>query len=186
MSAAAFRQTLIAESSKIFQHIGKYPKFLRLPSGQYDNTHVGMAAELGFIVTEWNVDSNDYALDAKTGLEQMKAPFADEFRKVPAGAGRYISLHHDLAGVYEDQTNLIELAKWIKTFNYKMVKLDECFGSEGYRTNNGPSAGPSPGPSGGGGTPPAADTPITVKSDAETLFRPLFLMLLTFLVALML
>ncbi|KAI3631295.1 hypothetical protein MIR68_010785 [Amoeboaphelidium protococcarum] len=166
MSESAFQATLLTESNKLFTVIQAYPKYLRLPAGQYNANHVKIANTLGMIVTEWNVDTNDYNLDPATGLSQMIGAYSEQFSQVGPGLGRYVSLHHDLSQFYSNATNVVETVKYIKNYQYNIVRLDMCLSADAYRKSNGVNGGGSGSPpptSGGNGV----QGPNSVTSSAQ-------------------
>lgn len=139
MSPQAFRATLISESDKIYEVIQKYPKFLRLPDGQFDASHVEMAKSFGFIVTRWNIDTFDFELpNNDSAIDGLIQPFQDAFDLLDPEKGRYISLQSDLAELYSNTTFLTEQIEYIKDRGYQFVRLDKCIlnSSNGYREKN--------------------------------------------------
>jgi peptidoglycan/xylan/chitin deacetylase (PgdA/CDA1 family) len=142
MSDDDFKKTLFEESNAIYQMVQKYPKFLRLPSDGYTDNHVSIASSMGFVVTTWNIDSDDYTA---TELSSMQAKYEAAFKDVAAGKSRFISLHHDGAPVYGDTSVIPALADYVKANLYSFVPLDKCLGlTSAYRaTNDNPGVGTS-------------------------------------------
>jgi peptidoglycan/xylan/chitin deacetylase (PgdA/CDA1 family) len=142
MSDEGFKNTLRVESEEIFKAIKQYPRFLRLPSNQVDERLVKLAEEEGFVVSEWNIDTNDYSptTTAASIIAQYQAPFTQ------AGSIRpgFISLHHDGESVtaYKDVATLASVIKMIQDNGYQLVTMDTCLGNHKlgkgkYREKNG-------------------------------------------------
>jgi len=124
---------LVQESQKIFNIIGKHPKYLRLPLGQLKDSVYSVAQRLGFIITRWNVDSNDFG-DVKA--DNIVQTYRNQMDQVSPGAGRYIGLHRDLYNVYYDQTVLSKMGSLFAEKKYESVTLDVCVGQGDYRERN--------------------------------------------------
>lgn len=129
------RLTLLTESETIYQYIGVYPKYLRLPFGKYDSRAVKIAESLGFVLTGWNVDPMDYqeGMNAAT----IAGTYVTQFNQVGQGLGRYIGLHHDIYPVYQDPGVYQRLKNAFDAYKYRTVTLAECLGDpEPYRNGN--------------------------------------------------
>ena len=135
MSDRELKETLIMESFRIHKQIGVYPKFLRLPLGGFTDRVVKIASRLGFIITEWNVDSGDYDKDATR--DRIITAFNQQADSVAQGAGRFIALQRDLYAVYDDPAIIATIKANMTTRGYAFVTLDECLSeSSGYRADN--------------------------------------------------
>lgn len=134
MSDAEIEKTLSDDSEKIFNIIKKYPKFLRLPYGKYDSRVLNVCSKMGFVVTLWNIDVSDYSKDANA--KSIVGAYNNQLGVVAAGAGRYISVHHDIANVYYDSTVLAQVASTLKNAKYTAVTLDKCLVTSPYRSEN--------------------------------------------------
>jgi peptidoglycan/xylan/chitin deacetylase (PgdA/CDA1 family) len=143
ISDETFLKVLRTESNNIFNAIGKYPKFLRLPAGKYDNRVVKLAQEQGFIVTMWNFDPEDYKTDVKAA--DVITRLNSEFAQVSRGQGRYITLFHDIYPVFTDKAFLQTIVTAIKDQGYNFVTLGECLNEKNpYREKNGNDSGAQP------------------------------------------
>jgi len=179
-SPAAFTQTLIQQSKTIYEIIGKYPKYLRLPAGNYDASHVQTAQALGFVVTEWNIDLNDFLPDGiPVPLNTLTDIFQNEFSKLASNNGRYIVLAHDTSKTWTNPSVLPAMVKNVTNSGYKFIRLDECTGNAAYRTSN-TAPGTSPPP------PPSSDGPVKPTSDARSTIAIPFVSLLLLLFAFLL
>lgn len=134
LSDRELKEVLLYESYKIFKQIGAYPKYLRLPLGKYNDKTVRVATQLGFIISEWNVDTNDYA-EGITGDDIVKA-YSNQLASVGTGSGRFISLHRDLYAVYSDEGILTKIRKVGNDKGYTFVTLADCLGDSSYRPDN--------------------------------------------------
>lgn len=134
MSDLDIKKTLIMESYRISKQIGVFPKFLRMPLGGYSDRVVKVASKLGFIITEWNIDSFDY----ETGVtrDRIISAFNTQADSVAQGAGRFISLQRDLYAVYDDPSIIATIKANMTTRGYVFVGLDECLAESAYRADN--------------------------------------------------
>lgn len=186
LSDEQFQQALIDQSQRVKDSVGVLPKFLRLPFGKYGARELSIANCMGFVVTEWNIDTLDYDLkptSTDSKLDSLQQTYGNAFAGMNAGAGRFIALHRDLYDVYLNETVLVELTKYIKSYGYSLVTLDKCMSEASpYRSSNkacnsgsGPASPPSSG--GGGSQTGQSNDAIRValqKADLMVLFVVLF------------
>ena len=134
MTDVDIKQTLLLESFKIFKQIGVYPKYLRLPANGYDDRVVSIATALGFVVTQWNIDTFDFEADV-TGWKISNA-YVTQLNTVAQGQGRFISLHRDLYKVYTDESIMVTVNANVSSRGYTFVTLDKCLSDSAYRGDN--------------------------------------------------
>jgi peptidoglycan/xylan/chitin deacetylase (PgdA/CDA1 family) len=139
ISSEALQKQLVDDSKKIYDLLNVYPKFLRFPYGQFGSREIEIANCMGFVVTEWNVDSYDYLIK-QTGpiiVDALLNEYIKRFNLVSAGEGRYISLHSDTLKIYDNETYLAEALKYVQNYKYNTVTLDKCLSeTSAYRSTN--------------------------------------------------
>ncbi|KAH6567821.1 hypothetical protein BASA62_005878 [Batrachochytrium salamandrivorans] len=104
--------------------IGVTPRFFRPPYGDIDDRIRAILLNLGLIIVEWNVDSQDAdgALDV-----------AQQFQtKANAGSDPVISLEHDLFATSEPQAGAALDAILAGSGKYTPMPLDKCLGYAAY------------------------------------------------------
>lgn len=112
---------------------------MRLPYGKFDDRVLAVAASLGFTVTAWNIDTNDYQSGLSAG--EIAAAFSTPMSLIAPGTGRYIAVLHDVSPVYYDGAILQPTFNEIKNRQYKAVTLNTCLEeNEAYRTTNDAAA----------------------------------------------
>eukprot|EP00158_Paraphelidium_tribonemae_P002473 Partr_v1_DN25396_c1_g1_i1_m21679 putative chitin deacetylase len=128
------KQKLLNGAAAIYTYLKVYPKFVRFPVGTVNELALKVCADLGFVISSFNIDSMDY--DAKANLASIQQKYVDQLSKVQAGKGRYIAGHHDLIPLY--QNGVIEsLVKLLANYGYSPVTLDTCLATSGaYRAEN--------------------------------------------------
>ncbi len=60
ITADKVREEMVSVNNKIESIIGKTPRFFRAPFGEYDNTVVSTASDLGMQTIQWDVDTLDW------------------------------------------------------------------------------------------------------------------------------
>jgi len=192
LSDEQFQQALLDQSQRLKDSIGVFPKFLRLPYGKVKDNHVAIANCMGFVITQWNIDTLDYELkptatDSKLGALQQA--YGNAFAGMNAGGGRFISLHRDLYDVYLNETVLVELTKYIKAYGYNLVTLDKCLSEASpYRSENTAcNGGSGQGPVAGGDGKQQGQSSDAIRSALQKAdFMVLFVVLFAFAVSMML
>jgi peptidoglycan/xylan/chitin deacetylase (PgdA/CDA1 family) len=112
----------------------------RLPYGKYNQRVLDLCEKLGFVVTVWNIDTVDYKSDITAN--QIVNAYESQFVQTEAGKGRFISLHHDIANIYYDQTTLAKVFSSLKNYSYTTVTLDQCLGTTPYLSKLPDTSGP--------------------------------------------
>ena len=118
------RDDMIRCNEKITALTGSNVKFYRGPYGEYNNTVINVAKELGMKVIQWDIDTLDY--EGKTTDEMC------ERIKKKIKNGSIILMHNDTKHTAEGLQQIIDT---IKTLGYQIVPLDELIYWENYEIN---------------------------------------------------
>ncbi len=104
---------------------GKPVKFFRAPFGDYNDTLVTEAGSLGLKTVQWDVDSLDWkGLSAQEILERVKSSVKN---------GSIILCHNNSDHIIEALPLIID---YLKSQDYKMVKISELVYEENYYIDN--------------------------------------------------
>jgi peptidoglycan/xylan/chitin deacetylase (PgdA/CDA1 family) len=135
MTDAEIEKILLEDSKKIYDKLGVFPKYVRFGYNKYDDRVIKVAEKLGFVVTTWNLDSNDYG-ESLTEEDFLKT-YQSKFESNSRGSLRYIALHHDLSNFYpSNPTALPKLGSLMTSYGYTSVGLDKCLNKDQYRQTN--------------------------------------------------
>lgn len=100
-------------------------KFYRGPYGEYNNTVISVAKELGMKVIQWNIDTLDY--EGKTPEEMCKR-ISKNIRE-----GSIILMHNDTKYTASGLQQIIDT---INSLGYEIVPLEELIYFENYEINH--------------------------------------------------
>ncbi|KNE62538.1 hypothetical protein AMAG_07749 [Allomyces macrogynus ATCC 38327] len=136
LSEADLSAGLLAQATKVFNAIGKYPRFVRFPYGTANATVVSIARANDFQVTSFTLDVADYHYcNATSGVtvDSESTAVANLLAGYKAAGTplSVLSTHMDLCPV------AAALAKSITTvqgYNYTMVNMETCLGEAGYKS----------------------------------------------------
>ncbi|KAJ3363441.1 hypothetical protein GGF32_004141 [Allomyces javanicus] len=136
LSEADLSAGLLAQATKVFNAIGKYPRFVRFPYGTANATVVSIARANDFQVTSFTLDVADYHYcNATSGVtvDSESTAVANLLGGYKAAGTplSVLSTHMDLCPV------AAALAKSITTvqgYNYTMVNMETCLGEAGYKS----------------------------------------------------
>ncbi|KAG0262798.1 hypothetical protein DFQ27_002111 [Actinomortierella ambigua] len=111
--------------TKIKAIIGWRPLFMRPPYGNANAHVVQYLTQLGYYITNWNIDSNDWRHP-----DNVNSSLA-EFKKVldlpTAKSHGYIALHHDTyQSTVEKLTPLV--VEYLQSAGYALVTVGHCLG----------------------------------------------------------
>lgn len=110
------RQELSSTADLIQQATGVYPKYMRPPFGDFDDSVVSVANDLNQAVIMWNIDSLDWS-DSSNAFNIIQQELGNE--------DSAIILMHDWTGMSEILQDIIDLAK---ERNFELVNMDGCLG----------------------------------------------------------
>lgn len=99
-----------------------HPRVMRPPYGRIAGSALDLVQDMGYMVVNWNLDTNDWQLSqgapATTVYNMVATTMSDEF------PGSIIHLQHDLLQSSVDTVaNIIDM---VRTKGYKLVSLPEC------------------------------------------------------------
>lgn len=131
-------QTLLDQSQIVYSYTSVYPKYLRLPYGDYSQAKLNLIQNQGFFISFWNLDVLDYNVaNVTNGPATISGVYQTQFAQVGAGAGRFIALHHDIYPVYTNPNVIPQVVAAIKNNGYTAVRLDTCLNDKApYRLAN--------------------------------------------------
>ena len=104
---------------------GEEVKFYRGPYGEYNNTVISVAEELGMKVIQWNIDTLDY--EGKTPEEMCKR-ITKNIRN-----GSIILMHNDTKYTASGLQQIIDT---INDLGYQIVPMDELIYFDNYEINH--------------------------------------------------
>ncbi|KAJ3374219.1 hypothetical protein GGF31_007738 [Allomyces arbusculus] len=142
LSEADLSAGLLAQATKVYNAIGKYPRFVRFPYGAANATVVSIARANDFQVTSFTLDVADYHYCNVTSgvtVDSESTAIANLLSGYKAAGTplSVLSTHMDLCPV------AAALAKSITTvqgYNYTMVNMETCLGEAGYKSVAGSAA----------------------------------------------
>ncbi|KAI8595856.1 hypothetical protein EDD21DRAFT_389999 [Dissophora ornata] len=129
MSDAQLRADIAKQGSKIFDLIGRYPKYVRLhDAGLKDAKLEPTIRSMGYTLVGFNLDQADYKFTSRDKANQIASIYESTFSKQADAFGRkasYIAVGYDIpasgaAGALPDI-----IAAVIRN-GYDMVRLDGC------------------------------------------------------------
>ncbi|KAG0230719.1 chitin deacetylase [Actinomortierella wolfii] len=107
--------------------IGVRPLFMRPPYGNADERVVSYLTSLGYYVTNWNIDSNDWRYG--NDIEKAFSEYTTILSSATAKSRGYIALHHD---TYQSTVQGLtpRVVDYLQTNGYQMVTVGHCLGLE--------------------------------------------------------
>jgi len=142
--------------------VGKIPTYMRPPysSCTAESGCEKDMADLGYHVTYFNLDTDDYEHDSTTLIQYSKDVFLGNVTSGPAASNQWLEIGHDI----HEQTamNLTEyMLSTLTQLGYKAVTVGDCLGDpkeNWYRTAGGAGSGNAPNPATSAGAPAATGT----------------------------
>lgn len=122
MSDSQIKASIARQSQVLAEFIGYQPILIVLPYQKYDDRVLAAVESTGAVVTGFNLDSYDYTGDSNRIMKAFQVPLS----LAGPGAGSFIAVQHD--GVAASVALVPQIIDYIKSQNYKMIKLDECLG----------------------------------------------------------
>ncbi len=125
LSATAAENELSSSMKQITDITGKQVKYFRPPFGDYNDTLLSVADNLGLKTIQWDVDSLDWkGLSAEAILARVKQSVKN---------GSIILCHNNSDHILEALPLIIS---FLKSEGYQMVKISELVMDEGYYIDN--------------------------------------------------
>lgn len=147
--------TLLSESTAIYDVIGQYPKFIRFPTGtgsQGSPMVAKVLEKLGFVETPYNVDATVITtFSLRLARDQMYKSYQNAFAQTTVQTSSFIGIHRDPFAT-EVQTSPLDLVnitggfptvitqlvnQVIKPVGFSIVDINQCLGLiQSYRDKN--------------------------------------------------
>ncbi|KAL1923944.1 uncharacterized protein VTP21DRAFT_6979 [Calcarisporiella thermophila] len=123
----------------IFQTVGKRIKYFRPPQGDMDDRVRDIAAQLGYKIFQWDVDTNDWKIRTKEiTIPQVEANIAKPVSEAGTRQTGVLSLEHDHAKETVDVA-IANIPKIIQA-GFKPVLASQCIGeASAYRDGSAPA-----------------------------------------------
>lgn len=151
--------------------LGVIPTYLRPPYSECNNTCGNLLGDLGYHVTYFSLDTEDYLHDSASLIQQSKDIFSNALSGSTATTGDFLAIGHDIH--YQTAYNLTTfMLDTIKAKGYKPVTVGDCLGdpkANWYRDASGTastSTTQSAASSSSTSTSAAAASTLKVSSDA--------------------
>lgn len=125
MPKSAIKKQLITCNEKIEKITGTKNELFRAPSGDYNNSVIEVANELGMYTIQWNVDSLDYR-----GLSQDEI-----YNRVVKNAksGDIILFHNDVKNTPKVLPRILES---LQSKGFELVTVDELIYKDNFKINH--------------------------------------------------
>lgn len=121
------RRELDLTSNEISAIIGKRPKYMRPPFGEFNEALKSTVFSMGYKIVLWNMDTNDWKYD-DASASQVFLNFEKQLKRFAPvqDAKSFIALQHDIfQGTIEQQRKIF---KTIKSLGYNVVTMNQCLG----------------------------------------------------------
>jgi peptidoglycan/xylan/chitin deacetylase (PgdA/CDA1 family) len=172
VNASVRRTELIYNEMVIRNILGFFPTYARAPflSCTRSTGCLGLFGELGYHVTDINVDTKDFEFDDPALIQNAKDRF-DALVSRDAASNSYIVLAHDVQR--QTVTNLTQyMVETARDRGYRLVTLGECLGDprdNWYRVApRGGGSEPNPNPNPEPESPSTTTTSISASSSTST------------------
>lgn len=125
LSSEKIQEELSSSMQKITNITGKQVTLFRAPYGDYNDTLITIAGNLGLKTIQWDVDTLDWkGISATEILERVKQNVKN---------GSIILCHNNSDHIIEALPLIIQ---YLKSEGYEMVKISELVYSDNYTVNN--------------------------------------------------
>lgn len=122
MSDDQIRAGVARQANVLASFVGYTPSFIRLPYNKFDDRVVKAVESTGLIVSSFNVETYDYTGNPDRIVKSIQLSLS----LVGKGSGSFISIQHD--GVQQSVGATGKIIDLVRSYGYKLVKLDECLG----------------------------------------------------------
>ncbi|CAG8442017.1 2635_t:CDS:2 [Funneliformis mosseae] len=127
LDAASQKKEIIDAAEAVEDVIGKYPNYMRPPYGECSEGCGKVMEENGFLVIQWNADSNDWRYKEKSVDERRAVPLQNimnEIKPKSPTKDNFIVLQHD-----PDDISVENTVRYIQEFSkagYKFITVADC------------------------------------------------------------
>ena len=122
MSLGSVRDEVINAASAIQSAACVRPRVLRPPYGAISGAALEMVQDMGYLVVNWNMDTQDWTLGQGASPSSVYATVADTMDDLYPGS--IIHLQHDL--IQESVDTVGHVIDMVKAKGYRIVSLPEC------------------------------------------------------------
>lgn len=123
ISADEVKTEMYANEGAFANILGLIPTYMRPPFAVCSEVCANIMDQLGYHITQFNLDTLDYKYESKEGMAEAIKKFEDELG--PRGQGAYIVLNHDIKK-WTAKSLTPYILKTIKSRGYKAVTVGEC------------------------------------------------------------
>jgi peptidoglycan/xylan/chitin deacetylase (PgdA/CDA1 family) len=127
VEADSIKEYLAKASAAIQRYTNYKPQFLRFPAPGPSEEVMKTVSALGYIVTTYNLDSQDYnAVNVPVeGNESVFSVYKDIFDQIlPPAKGSFIAIQRDIVQASVEQSD--QIIQYALDKGYKPVRLDQC------------------------------------------------------------
>ncbi|KAF9363837.1 chitin deacetylase [Mortierella sp. NVP85] len=136
LSEAAMQQTMTSTADIMFQHSGIRPRYMRAPFGNCGDVCLNVMTRLGYLVTHWNVDTDDWRYitepSAETAVEKSMANINKIIvQESDPSKDSFIILQHE---IHQFSVELLvdKVIDAVLEKGYRFVSIEECVGEAAY------------------------------------------------------
>ncbi|KAF9956693.1 chitin deacetylase [Mortierella alpina] len=136
MSVADMQKEMSTTSDIMFKHSSVRPRYMRAPYGSCGEACLKVMADLGLVVSHWNVDTNDWQHKNETDpLVATSKSMAEINSKIVANSDpkrdSFIVLQHELEKFSVEHLADAVIDAVLKA-GYRFVTMEECIGTPAY------------------------------------------------------
>ncbi|RKP25870.1 hypothetical protein SYNPS1DRAFT_2839, partial [Syncephalis pseudoplumigaleata] len=126
LSDAALRAEVQHAEESINRTIGQVPNYIRPPFGELNENNTRVLNDMGYVIVDWNVDSNDWRYTAQPRLHHLAFDYVvGNITRAATNSG-FIVLQHD---IHLFSVRLVpEIIRRIKARGLKFTTVADCIG----------------------------------------------------------
>ncbi|KAI5778505.1 hypothetical protein EDC01DRAFT_756636 [Geopyxis carbonaria] len=127
LQKAAVRDEMLRLESAFVSILGKFPTYMRPPFSSCDYECTLVMEDLGYHITSFDLDTNDYNNAAPVNIQTSKNIVSAAIEGADPKAANFLYISHDI--VEQSATNLTKFTlDLLKRKGFKAVTLGECLG----------------------------------------------------------
>ncbi|KAG0006886.1 chitin deacetylase [Modicella reniformis] len=136
MSVGLMQQEMNATADIMFKYSGIRPRYMRAPEGRCEKTCLKVMADLGYVVTHWNVDTNDWRYKDEKNPQvavnkSMKEVNEAIVKKSDPAKDSFIILQHEIHK-FSVEYLVDAVVDAVQKKGYRFVSIEECIGKPAY------------------------------------------------------
>jgi hypothetical protein len=129
LSPSQFNDQIIYNEMALRNILGVIPTYFRPPYSECNDTCSALLNTLGYHITYFDLDTEDYLHDSTTLIQASKDIFSSTLSKSTSTTGDFLSIAHDIH--YQTAYNLTTfMLDTIKAQGYRTVTVGECLGDD--------------------------------------------------------